>query len=441
MKSTNKIIFFISLVIFSLLLYFSFFNSFQSDDFWYAQSKHIGVLNHAKKLYFTQGGRYFSYSLNAAIPIDWQIFPKVYPIFLILLFITSLVLNFRLFFGYNYEKAIYKSMLFFFIYETLLFSISEHFYWYSGINVYFLPIIISSYFLYFYKKYSISYNKLHLIIFIVLSFFIAGSNEILVIVFYTFLLLDCVMNKKKWKLYILFLVSFLLLFNVLAPGNFVRLSKVGEQNNIVRIFLLRIYIYLMNGIWIFLKSCIILPLILFFFKEEFQKLREVISFKKSFILLLPSFFSLLFIGFITFIQGRANDTILIVFAFVLTFIISYKIIPNRYFVVLSLVVVFLPKVYLFPKRDNLFMINYNNFDILSEILFTDLKGFNKEVKQRRTTLETSKEKTILLEPIYNRPRVLYFEEMGRLERPNYINDHLKHYYHKTVAVKYRYDNK
>lgn len=441
MKAINNFFFFISLVIVVLLLYFSNFNNFQSDDYWYAQSKHIGVLNHAIKLYLTQGGRYFSYSVNAAVPIDYPLFPKIYPVLLLLLFIISLFINFKLFFEHDNRTAFNKSILFFFVYETLLLSISEHFYWYSGINVYFLPIIFCSFFIFFYKKYSLTQRKLYLIPVVILSLFIVGSNEVLLIIFYAFLVLESMIRKAKWKFLVLLLVSCFLIFNITSPGNLIRLSKGGENFSVYRSLFLKIYGFIMNGIWIFLKSIFVVPLILFFFRKEMELLRNKITFKHSFILLIPPLFSLIFIGIIMFIQGRANDSILISFAFLISFILSYRIESNKYIALLSLMIVFSPKIYLYPKRDNLFLLNYNNFDIVNEILFTNLKGFDAEVKQRRTTIESSKEDVIVLSPIYNRPRVLYFEEMGRLEKPNYINNYLKNYYNKTIGVKYRYDKK
>lgn len=442
MKQIKYLIYIISFLIILVLIYFSFFNNFQSDDFWYAESKYTGVLEHAKKLYFNQGGRYFSYSLNAAVPIDWYFFPKIYSAILMMIFIFSITININIFFKIPIILAFVKAISFFFIYVSLLLSISEHLYWYSGINVYFLPVIITSFFIYFYKKYILENKNVYLLLIYVLGILIVGSNEVLAILFYISLLLDSYYNRSKWKLILNVVLSLFIAINFLAPGNFIRLNfDQKTKSTFLDFVLLRGYAFITNSIWVFLKALFLSPLILFLFNDFFIQIKGDFSPKKSLILMIPPFFVILFLSLIFEISARANDTLLIYFAFTFSFILSYFFNPKKYLVILCLIIVFLPKVYLFPKRDNLFMINYNNFNILNEILFTNLKEFDNEVRIRRIILETSKKNVILLEPIHNKPNILYFEEMGTKEKPNYINEYLKKYYKKEIFVKYKIKNK
>lgn len=146
MKVVQSIILFLAIILFIGLVYISFFNVYQTDDFIFAYSTHqLGLFRNIFDFYFNWGGRYFGYSLNMLTPLPYDkvgILPKVYPVLLITSFIGVLTLNFRYFFRYSFLKSLQKSFLFFFFYTILLVSLPEHYFWITGSNIYFYQLLL-----------------------------------------------------------------------------------------------------------------------------------------------------------------------------------------------------------------------------------------------------------------------------------------------------------
>ena len=149
MKLFQKIIFGLSIIIFIGLCYISSFNVFQTDDYIYAsQTRDLGALENSFTLYKNWGGRYLTYSLNTIIPAGKSEFywlPKVLPIAYFTLLICGFYNNLRFYFKQKKTEALEKSFILFLFYTICLSSISEHYFWISGANVYFLSFILANF--------------------------------------------------------------------------------------------------------------------------------------------------------------------------------------------------------------------------------------------------------------------------------------------------------
>ena len=109
MKIVQNIILFLSIIVFIGLVYISFFNVYQTDDYIFSYTTHqLGLFNNIFDFYSRWGGRYFGYSLSMLNPVaydQWGILPKVYPIFLLCSFIAVLILNINYFFNYFFTNT------------------------------------------------------------------------------------------------------------------------------------------------------------------------------------------------------------------------------------------------------------------------------------------------------------------------------------------------
>ena len=118
MKIVQNILLFLSICLFFGLVYISFFNVYQTDDFIFSYStQKLGLFNNIFEFYSEWGGRYFGYSINMFNPVAYDernILPKIYPVFLLISFIGVLALNFTHFFKYDFFKRDQKKFYIFF---------------------------------------------------------------------------------------------------------------------------------------------------------------------------------------------------------------------------------------------------------------------------------------------------------------------------------------
>lgn len=431
MKTLNNILFVISITIFLSLIYISGFNVFQTDDYIYAaRTRDIGFLENCKEFYLNWGGRYFAYSLNTLIPAGNQNFnwlPKILPIFYISFLIFGLYLNFKQYFRQNNSKALQKSFILFLFYTVCLVNISEHYFWISGSNIYFLPIILSNFLIYFFGKRNANKIVKPFILFFI--FILMGSNEFLAIYLLLMLCYNHYQNRSRENLLfvIVGILSFLLSF--LAPGNFNRLSD--NQGDVVVIYAKKMAVATANLGYIVLKIILILPLFVYVFENEICEVLKKISITKIKILLSFSLATLLFSGVLMlFVSGRTIETIMI-YTFLLSSAVFYYYFKElKKFFWASLMIIFLPKMNMISYNKTQINLDYNLFLITKEVLFTPLSDYEKEVAIRHLKIKEDKREEVFVKPIKTKPEILYFEELGTKEKPNYINIQLKKFYNK-----------
>ena len=97
MRTVQNITLFLSVLLLIGLVYFSFFNVYQTDDYIYSYgTKKLGFLGNVCDFYMHWGGRYFGYTINMLNPVSkdpFNILPKIYPVFLLTSFLTVIILN------------------------------------------------------------------------------------------------------------------------------------------------------------------------------------------------------------------------------------------------------------------------------------------------------------------------------------------------------------
>lgn len=270
MKSVYTFTAFLSIILIIGLVYISYFNVYQTDDYIFAHTtREFGFIGNMRAYYLNWGGRYFGYSYNILIPLSkdpGNILPKIYPAFLIISFIGVSALNFREFFKYSWIQSIIKGVFLFFFYTIILTNISEHIFWFSGSNIYFVPVILSGLLLFLSKKYNDT-NKTEWYCLILLSVFILmGSNEIVALILFGIIFFWNTQNTSI-RSKIMFVVGLSgLLISFLAPGNFVRM---GESEDVFYVkWLKRIVCFGANTGYIFIKTVIVLPLFITIFEKE-----------------------------------------------------------------------------------------------------------------------------------------------------------------------------
>jgi hypothetical protein len=216
MKSVQNIVLFLSVLLYIGLVYISFFNVYQTDDYIFTYStKRLGLSGNIRDFYMNWGGRYFGYTINMFNPLSHD--PEN-------TFIAVVALNFKQYFRYPLAESFRKSLLLFFFYTAMLVSLPEHYYWFTGSNVYFLSAILGGLLLLFYRKFQDSGKKGWLALCIVLTIIIMGSNEILALILLGILGVLYSRNRSKATGILLLAGSIGLLISFMAPGNFRRMG-------------------------------------------------------------------------------------------------------------------------------------------------------------------------------------------------------------------------
>lgn len=433
MKIVQNIILFLSIIVFIGLVYISFFNVYQTDDYIFSYTTHqLGLFNNIFDFYSRWGGRYFGYSLSMLNPVacdQWGILPKVYPIFLLCSFIAVLILNINYYFKFSVLESVKKGFLFFFFYTVLLVSISEHYFWITGSNIYFLPFILSGLLLYSIGQFHLSHRRSYFYLSCLLIVLLMGSNEILALLLWGSLMMFYSQNKNKQNLALILLGTSFLLISFLAPGNFNRL--VTSDESFATKWFKRIAIMGANSTYIFIKIILVIPLFVKIFEEELSTVSKKVNLKTAGKMWLISFLPLIFVAFIFNTIGRQFESIMIFYlgTGAVVWMFLYEQIKKYWWI--SLIVIFLPSIDLFPPKYSNFNLNYNLNTIIEEVFQTNLHAYHTEIRERIETIENSKQDSLILPKIHHLPKVLYFEELPTIkEEGNYVNDQLQKYFDK-----------
>lgn len=437
MKTAQKLLFFLSVIVFISLLYISMFNVFQTDDYIYsAQSRDLGFWQSAADLYKNWGGRYFSNTLLCILPagntsFNWL--PKIYPVLLWSIFIFSVFLNFREYFKMPVKECFVKAFIFFLFYTAVLSSISEHYFWLCATTTHYLPVIFFSFYILLLSKNQ--QQKTVSFPVVLLTGLMIGSNEILgFCVFFVSGILALKIKSKAKKIEFL-IVIICLVASYAAPGNFVR-AGTYEKGLLYRIFAIPA-IGGINFLYLLLKTLPLIPILMVVFCEELQQINSRLpskEFRIIFVFLLSLF--LLSGVLLLLLNYRALETAGF-FTLLLMSLILFRYCKNlKNFWAVSVVFLLLPPINLFTFKEKNMQLNYNVFKIVDEAVFSPLKEYEQEIKKRHQKLSSCRSETIELEPVKAVPKVLYFEEPGTKTDRNYINQQLERFYKlKSVSLK------
>ncbi len=433
MKTVQNITLFLSVLLLIGLVYISFFNVYQTDDYIFSYSTtKLGLIGNAKDFYLNWGGRYFGYTINMFNPVAHDpdnIVPKIYPIFLIGSFITVVALNFRQYFRYSLPESFRKSVLLFFFYSIILASLPEHYYWFTGSNVYFLPVILSGILSLLYGQYLKKGSKIVLILIMLLIIILMGSNELIALLLLGILIFRSIQVSSRENLILLLIGIAGLLVSFLAPGNFKRL---GDSTDVFLIkWLKKAAFFGFNAVYIFIKVIFLMPLFLVVFEKELNDLKEKTTFKKAFLIWIISFLPLLLLGYILNVIGRQFENIMFFYMMTLSLVLVYKYRQMGKFWWVSLIIIFLPETDIFPKDYSNYNMDYNLNNFVREIFTTDFEKYDNEIENRISLLKNSKEDSLRIDRIKNVPKILYFDELSSVnEEKKYVNDQLEKYFHK-----------
>ncbi|MGH1518567.1 DUF6056 family protein [Chryseobacterium sp. JK1] len=432
MKQVQNIVLFFSVILCIGLVYINMFNVYQTDDYMCAYgTQELGFLGNFTNTYLQWGGRYFGYTINMLNPIAYDengILPKVYLPFLMFSFIGVASLNFKAYFSYSFRESLKKGFMLFFFYTMLLVSIPEHYFWITGSNIYFLPVILSGLLLYFFKKNEDTGEKiwLHLSVFLVII--LMGSNEILALILEGLLLAFYYEKRDQKHLFFLLTGTVFLLVSFLAPGNF---NRMGEVEGGLDKWLKRIAVFGANTAYVCFKTLLVLPLFIKVFEKELKNIVQKITFKKAVLYWGVSLLPLLFTGYILNLIARQFENIIFYFFITFALLFVFKIGKIKQFWWASLFIVLLPELKIFPEKYSCFDIDFNAANIAMELSTTNLKEYKREVRKRVSTIENSPKDSVVVEKIKEVPRILYFAEMAsESEDETYVNDQLQKFFNK-----------
>ncbi|MCC3214186.1 hypothetical protein LIV57_02815 [Chryseobacterium sp. X308] len=432
MKKVQNIVLFLSVLLFIGLAYISFFNVYQTDDyFWSYTTRKMGLLQSFVNTYTTWGGRYFGYSINMFNPVFYDsnnIVPKIYPVFLMLSFIGVSTLNLKEYFHYSLKESLKKGFLLFFFYTILLVSLPEHYFWITGSNIYFVPVILAGILLYFIKKNKDTGENIWFYFSLPLIILLMGSNEILALIVWGILLVSYYLKRDKKTLIFLLTASIFIWVSFLAPGNF---NRMGETETGLIKWVKRIGLFGANTLYVAVKVLLILPLFIKVFEEELRKITTQILLKKAVLFWLVSLVPLLFTGYILTSIARQFESIIFYFLISFSLIVFFKFEKIKKFWWVSLFIVFLPELKIFPEKYSYFNIDFNGENIVMELLTTDLKEYEREMNQRVDIIKNSSQDSVVVDKIKEVPIILYMDEMASVkEEKNYVNDQLEKYFNK-----------
>lgn len=431
----KKLIFFILTLFIASLLYISFFNRFQTDDYFLAWNlMEFGALGSWIETYTQWSGRYFSFSLVKLTPLlfhQYDIYPTLSVIFSIFLLAWSSFLLLKNYFENTFKNSWIKSIVFCALYFLLSLNLGEHLYWNAGAKIYFFPFIYFLFFLHILYLNNRNGKWFYTFVLYFLTFVIIGSNEIIATMFCGTLFF--IQRKQKIYRSLFFFGILCMMFSFLAPGNFVRM---GYKNDIswLKKIATSIFIFGRASLFSLLKTLILVPIIHLFFGKDLHQLNKE---KINFIILTLTFIGILVLSFLRAASLRTSDTFLIFYVFcVALFLFQKRNLQDWAW--LSIIFILLPPIKISSYKKYFLEVNFNFSNAITDIYYRkkNLQGFKHEIKKREQYIENSVSDTILLSPIQNIPKTLYFQEVPNENYRNYINDQLEKYYDKkSVSLK------
>ena len=432
MKTVQNIVLFLSVILCIGLVYISMFNVYQTDDYMCAYGTRVeGLWGNFTHTYLYWGGRYFGYTVNMLNPVAYDvngIVTKVYPLFLMFSFIGVSSLNFKAYFRYSSVEALKKSLMLFFFYTILLVSIPEHYFWITGSNIYFMPVILSGLLLYFFKQNEDTAKKIWFYLSLLLIVVLMGANEILALLLQGLLMVSYYQKRNKQNLIFLLTGTIFLLVSFLAPGNF---NRMGETEDGLLKWLKRVAVLGANTAYIAFKSLLVLPLFIKVFEKELKNIVQKITYKEAALFCAVSLLPLLFTGYILNLIARQFENIIFYFFITFAVLLVFKMEKIKQFWWVSLIIIFLPEFRVFPERYSYLNIDLNATNIATEIFTTDLAEYEREVDERIDLIRHSPKDSVVVKKVKVIPRILYFDEMASVnENETYVNDQLQKYFEK-----------
>ncbi|MGC3976981.1 MAG: DUF6056 family protein [Paludibacteraceae bacterium] len=302
-------------------------------------------------------------------------------------------------------------------------GLSECFFWQPGIVIWILSIVLFNVFLYLiiYEIKSNSPNSFRFVAIALLAFIMTSENEIVFIfmgIFGLILLYDLFKLKSQNRSKVIILLLVLIVgagIVLLGPGNYVRLKFISTEQQISYLQVIKSDFLLYRKIF-FLSGAVILNIILIPFYYSITK--NTVKFIQPSKLLAFSFFVLI---------------ILLLPSFVAKLLYSFRIQNVVYYFSLLLIFVNFTNLSIWLREkqkirlDNLskILIIFAGYFFLSyfmqkestlrtaysDILTEKARKFDVEMNDRYLEIRNSKEDNLILQPLKNKPKSIYIEDI------------------------------
>lgn len=420
----------------------SIFNNPCADDFCYHNyTRDLGYLNTQMEAYNNWTGRYFStsiISISAFVSGSFYLY-KFFPVVLFLFLLFSIYhLNSSIFKTLSRKHKFTLSFLLLTLYLLQMESTSEGFYWLAGSVTYQLAIILSVFLFSFLVRFLETFEKKHILISMLISFLVVGSNEISMMFINLIIggiLLYTSMAKRKISYSILGFLIFMVCctaFVVFSPGSATRATSYpGNQQFLFSFFKTLGATKAHIGDW--MPSIIIAFFMFFDFFDKNIKIQVPNIFNVKLFIPCAIIFSFPLIGFfpvyysLKWVPGRVVNLVYFFFLMgllYLAFVLYFKLkAANKDFLV-------------FSKWTKIFLIvlivirlgGNNNIRVAYLDLVTGKAyAYNQELKNRYLIIRESKEQELIVPGLKNKPKTIFFEEIR--ENPNHwINQCYKSYF-------------
>jgi hypothetical protein len=323
-------------------------------------------------------------------------------------------------------------------------STSQGFYWLAGSVTYQLSIILSVFSFSFFIKYLETSKKKYLIISILLSFLVIGSNEISMMfinLIFGVVFIYTSIKQQKINYPLSILLIFMVVFTIIviaSPGSAARASTYPNNQQFFYSIFKTISAAKRNiGDWL---PTIIIALLIFF--EYFNKnislktpkifnvkllIPSIIVFSFPFIGVFPVYYSLKWVPlrsvnliYFFFLMG------LIYLAFVLYFKLKSE---NKEFLLFSKWTKYFLFILIFIRLGG----NNNIRIAYSDLLSGTAYEYDKELRIRYEAIQNNKEEILVVPELTNLPKTIYFEDIKNNSK-HWINQCYKSYFKQKEII-------
>lgn len=448
--------FLIGLILPFLILFF-FINPAPEDFYFANESNNHDLWMNLRIQHRNSTGRYFQNILLYFIPVNNNSFIsyKIICFLLMLLFMFAIFLSVKLIAGnlLTLKECFLISSIILFSYLYAMPSVPAGFYWYGGLTAYHIGVILIPVFFAFFilseKAKKLSAKIFYTVILFVLIIAIEGTNEILSIPFFMFLVIlliyKTIVNKKfKWSYpFFVTIAAICIYFLISSPGNKIRSVQFPGNRDFIYSLISSVFFLSKNLIsWIFITPLLACTLFLtplfskLIRKREVYKKSNLINPFWSVLIWLSVLYLFIFISFFsaTDVLDRTLNLIYLIFLagwFYNAFIV-YDFIQKKCKISLQKHLRFIYTVSSIAIL--FFLIKENNI----KTAFYDLLGgsaykFNSGMNDRFEKITESSSDTCLVDSLINIPRTIFYKDLTR-DPDNLSNRWYSDYFNKKLIV-------
>lgn len=239
----------------------SYANVYACDDYWHGTNVHSFGFWNAQIFYWNNWEGSFTHTFLATLPhlFQYERMPFFCNILSLLLLIYSTVLFIKTYFlSSKYQTIAYACYLTAFL-LTFTTAEAEIRFWVCANNAYLFGISTTLIFISLYHRLNYTINKNALWLIILLVIILGNKISFIYWVVLTLLLHDAIFNRLTAKhFYIILLILAISLLNILAPGNFIRLSQNMEDCSSYEMPIEDVFLYRIRSLIPFFYATILL---------------------------------------------------------------------------------------------------------------------------------------------------------------------------------------